>query len=335
MKAGQIKRRLIRFRDDESGAMAVVVGSLLVVLLGMGALAIDIGHICWVKTDLKKAAEAGALAGARGLWPINLNPPPLTIPDPNPSQAINWALNTATNNKVDGVNLSATEVTVEVGQYDYATHQFNVGVSPANGVRVITQRNNVQMFLAQILGIFTKDMSATATAVMDSIVGIGGGSMPIAINKYYSPPGTEVTIILGPSPSDSGGWFTKDEASSDKTIGAYIDGGCPALSIGDLINLNNGFTSNLKDLSSKLSSNGGELYTFIPVVETDSFNHSNIEIIDFVPFKITDVKDTGAASDRYIKGTVVTTGECEKGLPGKPPAGGSSAIPLSPPKLVQ
>jgi Flp pilus assembly protein TadG len=335
MKAHSIKKRLIGFRRDESGAVTVVVVLVLVVLLGIGALAIDVGHMCWVQNDLKKAAEAGALAGARGLWPVVLTPPPLTTPTPDPTQATNWALNTTTSNNVDGVNLSEGEVIVQVGQYDYATQQFNAGISPANGVRVTTQRNDVPMFLAQILGVFSKDMSATATAVMDSIVGIGGGSMPIAVNKYYSPPGTEVTIILGPSPNDQGGWFTKDEAASDKAIGAYIDGGCPALSIGDLINLNNGFTSNLKDLSSKLAANGGELYTFVPVVETDSFNHANIPITDFVPFKITEIMDTGAAADRYIKGTVVTTGECAAGLPGKSPPGGSSALPLSPPKLVQ
>jgi Flp pilus assembly protein TadG len=324
-----------KFLSDESGATAVVVSLLLVVLLGTGALAIDIGHITWVHNELEKAAEAGSLAGARGLWPVTLTPPPLTRPTPDPTQATNWALNATTSNKVDGVNLSAGEVTVQVGQYDYTSQQFNAGISPANGVRVTTQRNNVPMFLAQILGFSSQNQSATATAVMDVIVGIGGGSMPIAINKTYSPAGTKVTIILGPSPSDSGGWFTKDEAASDKTIGAYIDGGCPSLAIGDLINLNNGFTSNLKDLSDKLSSNGGELYTFIPVVETDSFNNSDIKIIDFVPFKITEIKDTGAADSRYIYGEVVTTGECAAGLPGKPPAGSSGTLPLSPPKLVQ
>jgi Flp pilus assembly protein TadG len=335
MKACQIKQRLNGFWRNESGATLVVVGLLMTLLIGMGALAIDVGHMCWVQNDLKKAAEAGALAGARGLWPAVLTPPPLTTPTPDPTQATNWALNTTTSNNVDEDKLSADEVTVQVGQYDYATQLFNGGISPANGVRVTAQRTNVPMFLAQVLGFSPRNIKATATAVMDVIVGIAGGSMPIAVNKTYSPVGTVVTITLGPSPSDSGGWFTKDEACSDTAIGRYIDGGCPALSIGDLINLNNGFTSNLKDLSDKLKSNGGELYTFIPVVETDSFNNTNAEIIDFVPFKITEIKDTGAADNRYIKGTVVSTGECANGLPGKPPGAGGSALPLSPPKLVQ
>ena len=60
------------FIDSESGAVAVYVAILLVVLLGAGALAIDIAHLVSVKRELVKAAEAGALSGARGLWPVDL-----------------------------------------------------------------------------------------------------------------------------------------------------------------------------------------------------------------------------------------------------------------------
>ena len=46
----------------------------LVVFLGFGALALDIAHLVSVKRELTKAAEAGALSGARGLWPMDLPP---------------------------------------------------------------------------------------------------------------------------------------------------------------------------------------------------------------------------------------------------------------------
>ena len=49
--------------------MAVSVAVVLVVLLGMSAVAIDYGHMVSVSRELHKAADAGALAGARSLVP--------------------------------------------------------------------------------------------------------------------------------------------------------------------------------------------------------------------------------------------------------------------------
>ena len=45
----------------------------MVVFLGFVALALDIAHLVTVKRELAKAAEAGALSGARGLWPKDLS----------------------------------------------------------------------------------------------------------------------------------------------------------------------------------------------------------------------------------------------------------------------
>ena len=64
------------FCGNESGAVAVYVAIGLVVFLGCGALALDIAHLVSVKRELVKAAEAGALSGARGLWPVTLRHSP-------------------------------------------------------------------------------------------------------------------------------------------------------------------------------------------------------------------------------------------------------------------
>jgi Flp pilus assembly protein TadG len=57
---------------NESGVVALYVAIGLVVLLGFGALALDTAHMASVKRELAKAAEAGALSGARALWPMAL-----------------------------------------------------------------------------------------------------------------------------------------------------------------------------------------------------------------------------------------------------------------------
>ena len=78
------------FGKDDSGAVAVYVAIALVVLIGAAALALDIAHMVSVKRELTKAAEAGALSGARGLWPQDLST--ATTRDPDCVTATNTAL---------------------------------------------------------------------------------------------------------------------------------------------------------------------------------------------------------------------------------------------------
>ena len=62
-----MNHRVKEFVADQSGAMAVMAALLVVVLLSVSALAVDYGYMAWVRGELQKAADAGALAGARDL----------------------------------------------------------------------------------------------------------------------------------------------------------------------------------------------------------------------------------------------------------------------------
>jgi Flp pilus assembly protein TadG len=53
---------------DQSGGVLVLAALLLVVIIGMAAMAIDVGHLMVVRNELQNAADAGALAGARMLY---------------------------------------------------------------------------------------------------------------------------------------------------------------------------------------------------------------------------------------------------------------------------
>jgi hypothetical protein len=55
-----------RFREDH-GVVAVTVAILMIVFLGLAALAVDMGYHYTVKRQLQAAADAGALAGVREL----------------------------------------------------------------------------------------------------------------------------------------------------------------------------------------------------------------------------------------------------------------------------
>ena len=56
-----------RFLQDRQGAVAVLFGLTLVVLVGSSALAVDMGYLYWLKSRLQATADAAATAGASQL----------------------------------------------------------------------------------------------------------------------------------------------------------------------------------------------------------------------------------------------------------------------------
>jgi Flp pilus assembly protein TadG len=71
MKNRLMPRRWRSFLVDQDGAIGVMMALLLPILLGFAGLSLDIGHMYAVNTQLKNAADSGALAGARGLVPYS------------------------------------------------------------------------------------------------------------------------------------------------------------------------------------------------------------------------------------------------------------------------
>lgn len=54
-------------RKSQQGAVAIMVGFMLFVLIGMLALVVDLGHLYLAKVGLQNGADAAALAGAKAL----------------------------------------------------------------------------------------------------------------------------------------------------------------------------------------------------------------------------------------------------------------------------
>ena len=59
--------QIAKMHRQQQGAVAILVGITLFVLVGMLALVIDLGHLYWAKAGLQNAADAAALAGAKEL----------------------------------------------------------------------------------------------------------------------------------------------------------------------------------------------------------------------------------------------------------------------------
>jgi Flp pilus assembly protein TadG len=332
------------FLGNESGAVAVICAALLVVFCGFAALAVDYGKIVYMRRELAKAAEAGALSGARGLWPQDLSTATRGVT--NWSDAETKARTTATTNlpTPKPENVFTDVVTVKVGQWDYS-NTFTENHANPNSVQVTIRRNNVPTSFAQALFSLLRrdhqpiDIERGATAVMDFATAVGAGALPIAVNKPYTVPDTQLFINFTPDPMDNGGWFsdTSDPASA-KTFKDYInnlgldnDKSCPPL-VKDvsIINLQNGEDTSVLDLlAQKLAAStttlpDGTKYldTTLPVVDTDKFNHSEL-VRDFVPVRITKVDDK---NPKGVTCKVLPAAEYASGRPG--------TGTLAPPKLV-
>lgn len=316
---------------DDSGVISVVIAVAMVMLLGTAALALDIAHLLEVKNELQRVTDGAAMAGARGLWPDTL-PQIGSSPTPDCATAYDRGMSIVTNasNKVDGAPLTTGAVTLEAGRWDYSAHVFTVGcVSNSNAVKVTARKEGVNMLFAGVLGRGPVTLTATATAVMDFAGGVGKGTLPIAINKRYVVPGQYLFINFNPDPMDNGGWFANPpDGANARTFRDYINyGTCPPLKVGDIISLQNGEDASvLQDLQAKLAEHGGQWDTFLPVVNTDTFNQSQ-PIAAFLPFRITEVKDT--SSSKGVGGNVLGLAESASAQPG-----GQNCGLLAPPKAV-
>ena len=94
------------------------------VLVGFAALALDIGHLVSVKGELQKAADAGALAGARALAL------PKGITDWNWANGKDSAVSTVQKNFADNRSLADfPNANVQAGYWDL---NWTAGNAPAN-----------------------------------------------------------------------------------------------------------------------------------------------------------------------------------------------------------
>lgn len=183
-----------QFRKQEKGAVAIIVALSLLVLIGFGALAVDIGYVMMVKNEVQNAADAGALAGAGDLYLDNdsaVNP-----------EANQTAYDTATANQSqkETVFLSGPYTEdVQRGHWSFATRTFtpNDSLAPVdlwnastseldantdfiNAVRVRVRTNTpVMSFLSRIWG--GSSFFGRAEAV--GYIGFAGSLRPRDVNQ--------------------------------------------------------------------------------------------------------------------------------------------------------
>lgn len=311
----------------------------MVMFLGLGALALDIGRIVSVKSELQKAADAAALAGARSL---NADPGVPTInwtPPWNTGQTM--AVQTARQNSADNQQISSCQV--QAGYWDLTWTWNNApanlksqGISPSStdvpAVKVTLSRkagqgnSPVALLLAPILGTNTADVSASSVAVLISQLPVSsipaGDAFPLAtpkswVDQLYNPNADSPSFRIGSDYHyDDGGQWTSFflDVNNVPAIRNLIDTGNPGpLHVGDQIWIEPGTKDSLYSYAQERIG-----YTvLIPVVPDDFDTHAETTLLAFVAFKI---EDAVGGSGKYIQGHFVPKWT-------DPGAGGSKDVP--------
>jgi len=147
-----------RRRHHQRGQTIILVAISLVSLLAMAALAIDVVTLYAARSEIQRAADAAALAGAKAIADSGITT--LLLTDPNFTTVQTWATTAATN-QVNGVlqnNLISGQAPTLVSDTIDWTLQGNPHIT------VKLQSNNLPSFFSKMWGGAGTVVTATATA---------------------------------------------------------------------------------------------------------------------------------------------------------------------------
>ena len=172
-RKGKFSRK-IYVPANRRGATAIIVAIVLVVLLGVAALAVDIGYLYAAKNELQNAADSAALAGARQLGNIYslltvTQQMAYTAEADDQSLIRNTAVDIASQNKAATQSILINAAEVEIGQW--ASGAFTATTNQPDAVRVTARRDagtggTIGTFFARVLGINEASVVADATAAL-------------------------------------------------------------------------------------------------------------------------------------------------------------------------
>ena len=286
-------KKIKRFSKSQKGAVSVLVALTLPVLVGAGALAVDLAYLHVVRNELQNDADAAALAGARKLYTQG-------------ASALNWsgAASTASNaialNRAAGHALADGQI--QTGYWDTTQTATGLqglpmtpGANDAPAVQVSLGKSDgqnqgpVRTFLASIWGVFSKPVRVTAVAGVSSPGTIlPGGLFPFGISKCMydkfwnmnaQPAAPRVDPLTGLVPEfkigsiyhydncESGEWTSLDtQASGANAIENLIEEGNPiSMSVGDAAWMQTGVKTSLYTDVKKCSAAGNRKCEFVVV----------------------------------------------------------------------
>jgi len=276
-------RKHKNFLKDENGAVAIITAVVLVfVLLGIAALAVDIGRQASAKNELQNAVDAAALAGA------------IELAKDGYADVEAQAVEAAERNIVD--NKPPTPSSVDLGYWSES--DFYTDSDTLNAVRVTVNNHGIGSFFAPLFGM-SQSVSATATAVAGP-----AGAVERLIPIYITEEDTDDDPIYRKFGSDdpAGNWgLTSFFETGVADHGEWFEDGYPDLvSTGDDIKIQTG-TGGVQAYRSEVKALEGET-VIVPVVEElDEEGHQQSKVVGFRAVEIISVDISGAGSEIVVR----------------------------------
>jgi Flp pilus assembly protein TadG len=329
-----MQKKSKRFFKHQDGSIAVITIIGMLAFIGIVALALDIGHLVLVRGSLQKAADAGALAGARALSldPTQANGLAKSL---NWSYAINRATNTVQENYADGAALTASSV-----QAGYWNINWTASTAPANlsgyanpaayipnttyeipAVKVTINKANggtgsngpVYASFASVMGIDTMNAQGSCVAILPSPTTINpGGMFPFAIPKDYvrqhwsDDPPTPFTIGSIQHDSSGGQWttFQNGQVGAATVSGLVTGGNTVPISVSDQIYIQSGEQGSVYNtVLQQFQAKPGQVYMIAVVDRNPIPTGTEVPVDSFVPFMITAC--SGSGTEPYVTGHFV------------------------------
>lgn len=258
---------------NQRGVAAIMVALVMTVLLGLAALAVDIGYRNVAQNELQNIVDASALAGAGELSRQYLDP---SFVDVDNSLIVTIAENVANSNE------SGFIIEVQIGTWRNRDEGF-IGTlnNRPNAVKVIARRGSdgnsqVPTFFARIWNITGLDAMADAVAALTGASEIAEGELEIPVGisqQWFEDNFCDQNIQFYPTSGTTGcaGWHVYDtwpanaEKLRDDILGGLLSGDFtpPALDLND-------------DPTPSFAFTGGNLSTLTDVM-IDLFNHFAVD----------------------------------------------------------
>lgn len=137
---------------QRKGIVVILTAILLVLLVAMIAFSVDLGYMYSVRTQLDRAVDAGALAGAGTLVDGRV-------------QAEQAVYDFIGMNLVGKQAVSPGDVVIETGLWDANSRSFQASGDTPSAIRVVARRQRELLFFAPVLGFDDFDVESEAIAV--------------------------------------------------------------------------------------------------------------------------------------------------------------------------
>lgn len=300
--------------NEENGAVLLLTGLSLFVILSFFALVVDFGYIFVTKAELQNTADAVALTAISELRNGE------TI-------ARQKAESFAASYKVAGAPIIVTDSDIVFGHYNLTTDQFQPNGSKTNAVQIQAQRTQtapsgpLELFFARIFNKNTSNVRAISTAVLDPrVVGVHGKNrlLPYSVIDFVVDENGDgdfdigSTINIHPRSDAPGnfGFLDLDGGSNDVVeLRYYIEHGYDkdfTIPPGGSIEVNGSAGIDGNSLLNSFEQIIGE-EVFLPVHNwvIGEGDNAIFSVISILAVRIETVKLTGNPESRYIRVKII------------------------------